>query len=59
MHHVMRTDPRRRFVFGTSIENSEMCLWFFHRSHGMVTHAFNFITVCALGCLQALFSQVT
>ncbi|KAF8229136.1 hypothetical protein L208DRAFT_1288080, partial [Tricholoma matsutake] len=43
MHHVMRTDPHCRFVFGSSIENSEMHLWFFHHSHGMVTHAFNFI----------------
>jgi hypothetical protein len=45
MHHAMKVDPRRRFIFGATIENTNMRLWVFHRSHGMVTEAFNFVTV--------------
>jgi hypothetical protein len=25
MHHVMRVDPRRRFIFGATIENTDVC----------------------------------
>jgi len=44
-HHVMRTDPCRRFTFGITVEDSQMRLWFFARSHVMVTHPFNFLIV--------------
>jgi hypothetical protein len=41
----MRTDPCRRFTFGITVEDTQMRLWFFARSHAMVTHSFNFVTV--------------
>jgi len=44
-HHIMRTDPCRRFTFGITVEDSQMRLWFFARSHVMVTHPFNFLIV--------------
>jgi hypothetical protein len=44
-HHIMRTDPCRRFTFGITVEDSQMRLWFFVRSHVMVTHPFNFLIV--------------
>ncbi|KAI4522754.1 hypothetical protein K525DRAFT_198066 [Schizophyllum commune Loenen D] len=34
MHHIMRTDPRRRFTFGITFANTEVCLW--HYNHSVV-----------------------
>ncbi|KAF8598808.1 hypothetical protein BDV93DRAFT_547205 [Ceratobasidium sp. AG-I] len=31
MHHIMRCDPRRRFVFGMTIENTSARFWFHDR----------------------------
>ncbi|CCM03683.1 uncharacterized protein FIBRA_05827 [Fibroporia radiculosa] len=44
MHHSFREDPRRRFTFGLTIEDSEMRLWYASRADVMVTQAFDFLT---------------
>ena len=38
-------DPRRRFVIGVTIENTEMRLWFLSRTTPVVSEVFNFTTV--------------
>lgn len=43
--HIMENDPRRRFTFGVTIENTSTRLWYFSRSHIMVTEPFNFNAV--------------
>ncbi|CCM03682.1 uncharacterized protein FIBRA_05826 [Fibroporia radiculosa] len=48
MHHSMREDPRRRFTFGLTIEDSKMRLWYASRADVMVTEAFDFLTVCEI-----------
>ncbi|KAI0701055.1 hypothetical protein BC835DRAFT_295958 [Cytidiella melzeri] len=42
-NHIMREDPRRRFVVGYTIENTSMRLWFCSRTDIFVTEPFNFI----------------
>ncbi|KAJ3554522.1 hypothetical protein NM688_g3064 [Phlebia brevispora] len=37
-------DPRRRFIFGYTVENTSMKLWFFHRTEAIFSTSFNFIT---------------
>ncbi|KAI0916700.1 hypothetical protein AcV5_003114 [Taiwanofungus camphoratus] len=44
MHHCMREDPRRRFTFGLTIEDTNTRLWFCSRAEIMVTQPFNFMT---------------
>ncbi|KAI0093394.1 hypothetical protein BDY19DRAFT_990038 [Irpex rosettiformis] len=44
MHQIMREDPRRRFVFGFTIENTRMRIWMASRSQVVVSRPFNFIT---------------
>jgi len=58
-HHVMRTDPCRRFTFGITAENDIMRLWFFARSHVMTTEAFNFVTVSFRKILLKLYLCLT
>ncbi|KAF8585411.1 hypothetical protein K439DRAFT_1343467, partial [Ramaria rubella] len=43
MHHIMRSDPCRRFTFGFTVENTQMRIWFACRSRVFVTAPFNFI----------------
>ncbi|KDQ28433.1 hypothetical protein PLEOSDRAFT_157713 [Pleurotus ostreatus PC15] len=43
-HHILRTDPRRNFCFGMTTGNATCRLWFFARSHIMVSEPFNVIT---------------
>lgn len=45
MNHVMRESLRRRFVFGYTIEDTNMRLWFLSRSDVLVCEHFNFLTV--------------
>ncbi|PSS30941.1 hypothetical protein PHLCEN_2v2510 [Hermanssonia centrifuga] len=40
----MREDPRRRFTFGFTIEDTEMKLWYCDRSQTVASQPFNFIT---------------
>jgi hypothetical protein len=43
--HILRTDPCCRFTFGITVGDYQMRLWFFARSHVMVTDPFNFVQV--------------
>lgn len=45
MAHILRDDPRRRFVLGLSIEGVKMRLWFCSRSDVFVTEPFDFMKV--------------
>ena len=45
MHHIMRDDPCRRAVFGMTIEDVNMRLWFGCRSSVIVSEPINFISV--------------
>ncbi|KAK1227040.1 hypothetical protein PQX77_010002 [Marasmius sp. AFHP31] len=42
--HMMSSDPRRRFRFGITIEDTQMRFWYFSRALNFVTHDFNFVT---------------
>ncbi|KAK1231738.1 hypothetical protein PQX77_005147 [Marasmius sp. AFHP31] len=42
--HMMFSDPRRRFRFGITIEDTQMRFWYFSRALNFVTHDFNFVT---------------
>ncbi|THG98583.1 hypothetical protein EW026_g3618 [Hermanssonia centrifuga] len=44
MCNIMREDPRRRFTFGFTIEDTEMKLWYCDRSQTVASQPFNFIT---------------
>ncbi|KAI0088535.1 hypothetical protein BDY19DRAFT_906557 [Irpex rosettiformis] len=44
MYQVMKEDPRRRFVFGFTVENSQMRVWLMSRAEVIVSQPFNFIT---------------
>ncbi|KAI0086804.1 hypothetical protein BDY19DRAFT_1074371 [Irpex rosettiformis] len=44
LHHAMRETVYRRFIFGYTIENTQMRLWFCSRSNIIVSDTFNFIT---------------
>ena len=39
MSHIMREDPRRRFVFGFNMGKRTMRLWFASRSEVLVSYA--------------------
>ena len=45
MAHCMRKDPRRRFTYAFTIEDTRMRLWYCDRAHFVVTEPFNFISV--------------
>ncbi|KAJ8502417.1 hypothetical protein ONZ45_g11789 [Pleurotus djamor] len=40
--HALRNDPRRMFFFGVTVEHHDTRLWFFSRSHIMVSSVFDF-----------------
>ncbi|KAI0089527.1 hypothetical protein BDY19DRAFT_993119 [Irpex rosettiformis] len=44
LHHAMRETVYRRFMFGYTIEDTKMRLWFCNRSNIIVSDTFNFIT---------------
>ncbi|KAI0700876.1 hypothetical protein BC835DRAFT_1411725 [Cytidiella melzeri] len=48
MHQVMQEDPRRRFVFAFTIENTQMRAWMANRSDVVVSEPFNFIQASQL-----------
>ncbi|KIY44241.1 hypothetical protein FISHEDRAFT_30681, partial [Fistulina hepatica ATCC 64428] len=39
----MGNDPCRRFTFSVTIENTQMRIWYYSRSHSVVSEAFNFV----------------
>ncbi|KAF7795938.1 hypothetical protein EIP86_007105 [Pleurotus ostreatoroseus] len=43
MANCMAADPRRRFVYAFSIENTDMRIWFCDRSQMIVSQPYNFI----------------
>ncbi|KAF8576249.1 hypothetical protein K439DRAFT_1664701 [Ramaria rubella] len=43
MHHIMRSDPCRRFTCGITVEDTQMRIWFACRTKVYVTTSFNFI----------------
>lgn len=49
MSHLMKVDARRRFVYGFTIENTDMRLWYGDRAQILVSEPFNFITVSRAG----------
>ncbi|KAF7799154.1 hypothetical protein EIP86_010385 [Pleurotus ostreatoroseus] len=44
MANCIRQDPRRRFVFGFTIENCDMKLWYCDRRNILASQPFNFVT---------------
>ncbi|KAI0085288.1 hypothetical protein BDY19DRAFT_909100 [Irpex rosettiformis] len=44
LHHAMRETVYRRFIFGYTIEDTDMRLWFCSRSDLVVSEKFDFIT---------------
>ena len=46
--YILREDPRRRFVFGFTIEDVSMRLWFCSRSDVFVSKPFDFMEVSDL-----------
>ena len=42
---MMNVDRRRRFAFGTTIENTDTGIWFCCRQIVFVTHPFDFMKV--------------
>ena len=45
MGRCMQMDPRRRFVFGFTVEDSDMRLWLLDRVQLVVSTPFNYLTV--------------
>ena len=45
MHHIMRSDPCRRFTFAVTIEGTQLQMWFTCRSVTLVSKPFDFTTV--------------
>ncbi|KAL1747729.1 hypothetical protein HDZ31DRAFT_80291 [Schizophyllum fasciatum] len=42
MHHILRTDPRRRFTFGITFANTDVRLWHHSRAAIVVSASFDF-----------------
>ncbi|KAJ7177991.1 hypothetical protein C8R46DRAFT_942924 [Mycena filopes] len=42
-HNTLLTDPRRRFVFGITIEDTLMRVWYFSRTYIIATKHFDFV----------------
>ncbi|KAJ7604109.1 hypothetical protein DFH06DRAFT_1068755 [Mycena polygramma] len=40
-HDILREDARRRFTFGITMDADEMRIWFFSRTHNVVSTPFN------------------
>ncbi|EAU89820.2 other/FunK1 protein kinase [Coprinopsis cinerea okayama7 len=43
VNHTMNEDPRRKFMYGITIENSQVSLWYFSRSHSIKARSFDII----------------
>ncbi|KXN82898.1 hypothetical protein AN958_01967 [Leucoagaricus sp. SymC.cos] len=42
--YLMNDDPRRMWMYGITIEDNEMSLWYFSRSHSVKSEPFDFTT---------------
>ncbi|KAF7776467.1 hypothetical protein Agabi119p4_4860 [Agaricus bisporus var. burnettii] len=40
-NHVMNNDPRRMWMYGITIENTKMSVWYFSRSHSIKSETFD------------------
>ena len=49
MNHIMREDARRRFVYGFTIEDVNMRLWYASRSDVFMSEPFNWQQVSGVG----------
>lgn len=54
MHQCMREDARHRFVYGMTIENETMRLWFSSRADTFVSKEINWRTVSGPWCTDAI-----
>ncbi|KXN82897.1 hypothetical protein AN958_01966 [Leucoagaricus sp. SymC.cos] len=52
---IMDVDPRRMWMYGITIEDDEMSLWYFSRSHCVRSEPFNFARVQDLETLTRAF----
>ncbi|KAF8878678.1 hypothetical protein CPB84DRAFT_1793973 [Gymnopilus junonius] len=43
LHQIMSVDPRRRFAFGVTVENTQMRIWFCCRQVVLVSERFDFL----------------
>ncbi|KAG2019863.1 other/FunK1 protein kinase, variant 2 [Coprinopsis cinerea AmutBmut pab1-1] len=43
VNHTMNDDPRRKFMFGITIEDDRVSLWFFSRSHSVKAKSFSMV----------------
>ncbi|KAF7775845.1 hypothetical protein Agabi119p4_4238 [Agaricus bisporus var. burnettii] len=41
-NHILNDDPRRNWMYGITIENTKMSLWYFSRSYSMKSASFSF-----------------
>lgn len=60
MHHIMRDDIRRRFVFGFTMENRTMRLWYCSRSEVLTSETFDWFEQHEIVCdflLRIMFAQ--
>ncbi|KDQ18976.1 hypothetical protein BOTBODRAFT_88783, partial [Botryobasidium botryosum FD-172 SS1] len=56
MSYLVENDPTRRFVFGVTIEDVGMQLWYCDRSGYVTSERFNYIAVCILFFVHAFVS---
>lgn len=54
MNHVMRSDPRRRFTFGITAENTTMRIWYCSRTAVVVTQPFDYFEVSHTSVIMPL-----
>ena len=62
MASIMRDDPRRRFVYGFSIDDCKMRLWFASRSDVIVSEPFDFMKVRNLSrylCIALIMARLS
>ncbi|KAG2008959.1 other/FunK1 protein kinase [Coprinopsis cinerea AmutBmut pab1-1] len=43
VNHTMNDDPRRLWVYGMTIEDDQVTIWYFSRSHSMMSTSFSFL----------------
>ncbi|EAU81605.2 other/FunK1 protein kinase [Coprinopsis cinerea okayama7 len=42
-NHIMNDDVRRMFLYGISVENERVTLWYYSRSHSVMSKSFDFV----------------
>lgn len=54
-HHIMRNDPRRIFVFGFTIEDTEARIWYHDRAVVISSDPFDINKVCSYNSTVMLY----